>query len=237
MLYVSPGTGDLLGRTSTELEGRDFFELVFGAFNICCTRLTSLPGPDQDQLHALFNSLIVASRPLVNHKSSTTTSSTDTPTSTSSNDSSGPRSDTDPSASHTIYVRLLQSESAQKSPTSGSSSRGRSGPKVWELRVHTTGVGDGTNISSDGELGLGPGPGVVGTGNGTVVPAASSRMSASVSSGSDDMKGAAIWVMGRKIHEVGGENEGNSKSWVYDLSGSYVYTWEHGQILNGAMAD
>ena len=32
MLFVSPSVGDMLGQKSTDLEGRDFLDLVFGKY-------------------------------------------------------------------------------------------------------------------------------------------------------------------------------------------------------------
>ena len=69
------------------------------------------------------------------------------------------------------------------------------GPVVWELRAHATGLdgGSGRGTASFGFAGAG-----------TVVPQGSGDGA--------DPKGRALWVMGRKIGEVGGEAEGNGQS-------------------------
>ena len=65
---------------------------------------------------------------------------------------------------------------------------------VWELRAHATGL-DGT-ANGGGSFGMG--------GAGTMVPHGSSD--------GGEMKGRAVWVMGRRIGEGGNENEGNGNS-------------------------
>lgn len=66
---------------------------------------------------------------------------------------------------------------------------------VWEIRAHATGV-EGGDLSASGGFGLG--------GGGTMVPQSQDE---------GEMKGKAIWLMGRKVAEGNGE-EGNGQKWV-----------------------
>ena len=66
---------------------------------------------------------------------------------------------------------------------------------VWELRAHSTGL-DGGIVNGAGSFGL--------AGAGTLVPRGNGDAA--------DPKGRAVWVMGRKIGEAGGEGEGNGQS-------------------------
>lgn len=116
--------------------------------------------------------------------------SNSTVTTSSSDD---PTTPTPPSSSstgrsHTAYVRMLTSEVEPGTDK---------GPVVWEIRAHATGLNGGSTIGA-GSFGL--------AGSGTVVPQGTGE--------AEDAKGRAVWIMGRKIGEVGGEAEGNGQSYV-----------------------
>ena len=172
----------------------------------CLSDSSLTSAADQPQLTAMLTSLLI---PSLSHKRSNTSSeSSNTPSTTMLPQSTS-------SASHTTYIRMLTDLSPSRpgsskghhklhSGNSGSSSgSGSSGsptqttPRtvVWEVRAHATGV-EGADMPA---FGLG--------GAGTMVP----------QSGGDEMKGKAVWVMGRRVGEAAAEGEGNGQKWVSHL--------------------
>jgi len=125
IIFVSPSVGDMLGQKASDLENREFFDLVFT--------------PDHPQLQTLFSALISPHAPLThqpNSNSTITTSSSDDPNTSAMPSSTG--------RSHTAYVRMLPSEVEPGKDK---------GPVVWELRAHATGL-DGGSANGAGSFGL-----------------------------------------------------------------------------------
>lgn len=71
-------------------------------------------------------------------------------------------------------------------------------PVVWELRVHATSQEPGPAGGAVGNVGFGYG------GSGALVPQQKQQESG------DEMKGRAVWVMGRKAVETTGDDNGQS---------------------------
>jgi hypothetical protein len=91
-----------------------------------------------------------------------------------------------------VFARLLHGEAI--SPPVGGNGKAPArntgvGPRVWEFRAHTSGGEAGKDVAQSQ---FGPG------GAGTMVPSGTSG---------DDVKGKAIWVMGRRIGEIRPETE------------------------------
>ncbi|WWD20115.1 hypothetical protein CI109_104590 [Kwoniella shandongensis] len=189
IIYVSPAVGEMLGQKPADLEGRDFLELVTAA--------------DHSQLQTFLNTLLHPSPPALTHGNSSST--------TSSSSSFSPPINVSHSDSASTYVRMTTSFPNDNSPSGSSeaqstpSSRGRSGPVVWEIRGHATGIGEDGNPLSQSQEGFNlAGPGTV-----AVVP----RGSGSGPSGDEGgMKGKAVWVMGRRVGDNGGDSEAGSGS-------------------------
>lgn len=107
--------------------------------------------------------------------------------------------------SQTTYARMLASadQSRPGSVDGAVKSRGTGGsiggPVVWEIRAHATGLdGDAGSVNPAAGFGLG--------GGGTMVPP--NRQSEE-----GDLRGKAVWVMGRIVGESGAETE-NQQSCV-----------------------
>ncbi|ORY34878.1 hypothetical protein BCR39DRAFT_515313 [Naematelia encephala] len=194
ILFASPSAQEMLNQKPSELEGRDFFDLVFT--------------PDHPQLQVLFLSLLNPGHPPLAHNSDSSASN--------STDSSGglgfgqPAIFSGPSGAgrtQTAYVRILAASEPSHPGTSSvatigkgssSSSSSSSGPVVWELRAHATGL--------DGPLFGGPAFGMAG--QGTVEPQSQGN--------EGSLRGKAVWVMGRKVGQGQGEAESNGTSQSLD---------------------
>ena len=156
-------------------------------------------GADQPQLTAMLTSLLAPS--LAHKRSNTSSDSSNTPSTPMQPQSTS-------SESHTTYVRMItdlpqsrpssskghhkmQSHNSGSSSGSGSSGSDVASPRtvIWEIRAHATGV-EGADLPA---FGLG--------GSGTMVPQTTG----------DEMKGKAIWLMGRRIGEGLAEGEGNGQ--------------------------
>ncbi|GFZ50091.1 Cutinase gene palindrome-binding protein [Saitozyma sp. JCM 24511] len=188
IVYASPAVGDMLGQKAPDLEGHDFFELVFG--------------PDHAQLQTLFTSLIHPTPPLPHQSSSNATTDSTPSTSTPGVPPNTPHP---LGKSQTTYARMLASadQSRPGSVDGAVKSRGTGGsiggPVVWEIRAHATGLdGDAGSVNPAAGFGLG--------GGGTMVPP--NRQSEE-----GDLRGKAVWVMGRIVGESGAETE-NQQSCV-----------------------
>ncbi|WVR08246.1 hypothetical protein IAU60_005293 [Kwoniella sp. DSM 27419] len=175
IIYSSPAVNDMLGQKPAELEGRDFLDLVYTA--------------DHPAIQAFFLHLLTPSLP--HHQSSSTSITTSAATSPSN---------TAPSQgeSQTTYVRMLGGSSSTDTSSSSEESTPvrATGPVVWELRAHATGLGDENQPALGTEnLNLG--------GQGTVVPQ---------SQAAEGMKGKAVWLMGRRVGDPQADSEGNGNS-------------------------
>lgn len=226
-MYASPAAGDMLNQKAADLEGRDFFDHVFGESSFAvhllppdlitsdtCNDQNQVDcadnlAPDQPHLQNLFSSLLTPQPPSLAHHSSssdTTSSSNATPPFTSTKTKNSGTSGS--SRSQTTYVRMMADQ-----------------PVVWELRAHATGMerighslaptgtGPGSALNptgtSGGSFGFG-GQGTMvpsGSGNGSMGGAGDSP-SGGVESG---LKGKAVWVMGRRVAEGNGEGEVNGQ--------------------------
>jgi hypothetical protein len=160
------------------------------------------PGPDHAQLQTLFTSLIHPTPPLPHQSSSNATTD-----STPSTSTPGvlPNTPHPLGKSQTMYARMLASadQSRPGSVDGAGKSRGTGGsiggPVVWEIRAHATGLGGDTgSVNPAAGFGLG--------GGGTMVPP--NRQSEE-----GDLRGKAVWVMGRIVGEPGAETE-NQQSCV-----------------------
>jgi hypothetical protein len=98
------------------------------------------------------------------------------------------------SASRTTYARMLSGKGAGGGTTAAQTA-------IWEVRVHATGL-DGIPGAGGMEAGFGLGNA------GTVVPQGG---------GFGDVRGRAVWVMGRKVGEGGSEIEGSTQRYVTSL--------------------
>lgn len=142
---------------------------------------------DQPQIIAMFNSLLA---PHLSHHQSNSSSNS----STNNSGSTPHTTSTTSSKSQTTYVRMLtELPPSRPSSATGTKIDRPDEPRtvVWEIRAHATGV-EGADLP--GGFGLG--------GGGTMVPQSQDE---------GEMKGKAIWVMGRRI----GENmsdEGNGQT-------------------------
>lgn len=146
----------MIGQKSTELENRDFFDLVYHA--------------DQTSLQSVLTSLITPS------------SSGGSSTSTSTPSSGGGPSGSHAGRSQTTYARVLSVDNGDKT---------RSGPVIWEIRAHATGL----------EAGYGGQQGGMRLDGSVITPG-------SLDEGG--LKGKAVWVMGRRIGDGSAEDNGQS---------------------------
>ncbi|WVQ79415.1 hypothetical protein IAT38_001512 [Cryptococcus sp. DSM 104549] len=191
MIYVSPAVQEMLGPRPGDLEGRDFFELVYA--------------PDHTQLRAFFNSLLAP--PLLNQSdpfsppSSTTlgesqttyirmlsSASSATPSRSSSTPGSGLST---PSLSGGMGVGM----GGAGVGVGVGVGVGRSKPVVWEVRGHATGVGE--DMAGFGYPGTSHGKGKTGVG-------APGLNTAGAGAGDEGgMRYRAVWVVGRSVAEPG----------------------------------
>lgn len=149
--------------------------------------LTTLAA-DHNQLHNMFNVLLA---PQLMHRQSNS----------SSNSSTQPSTPLMPlstsTKSQTTYVRMItESTPSRPSSAKGSSNGQTRSPDqpatvLWEVRAHATGV-EGADMP--GGFGLG--------GAGTMVPQGASDA---------EMRGKAVWLMGRRVGEALAEGEGNGQ--------------------------
>lgn len=134
----------MLNNKGSELEGKDFFDLVFGQLPPLCQDPAHSLAPDQPQLQNLLTSQVLPTPPLPHQPSSnsvSTDSSSLTPPSQTGNVVSG--------KSHTIHVRMMADS-----------------PVVWELRMHSIGPDPNANQSAGSGANIGFGYG----GSGALVP-------------------------------------------------------------------
>ncbi|WVN86967.1 cutinase palindrome-binding protein [Cryptococcus depauperatus CBS 7841] len=142
IIYASPSVSDMLGQKPSELEGRDFFELVFAN--------------DRPQLQTYFNTLLAP--PLLNIQTQTLF-----PPSSARLGESHTAYIRMLSIAPTPSRANFGSHSDHNSggPFYGSSVSNGVGPVVWELRGHATGIGedisgaehsDGLTMAADGTV-------------------------------------------------------------------------------------
>ena len=168
----------------------------------CCQPADSVTESDQPNFQKFLTNLLAPRASPHDSESSTTTMTSVNTLNTSVNTLNTPLQPIATSSrSQTTYVRINVKPapgSRRGSPTKPAPSTTQSGQVVWEVRAHATGVErpPGEAEERTAQLGIG--------GNGTV----SQREAGS----EGDMKGKAIWVMGRAIPESNGEGEGNGQS-------------------------
>ncbi|ORX37908.1 hypothetical protein BD324DRAFT_623763 [Kockovaella imperatae] len=147
--------------------------------------------PDRPQLKKFFVHLLAPNPSPQNSDSSTTTM-------TSLNTPSGPALPIGTSTkSETTFIRVETVPNTSKKASSKDSVPKKPGQVVWEVRAHATGVENPGEIE-ERTMQLGTGM------NGTVSQVEGKN--------GVDLKGKAIWVMGRSTAEPTGESDGNAQS-------------------------